>query len=183
MGRDGPVHLIGHSSGGLDARLAVSPGASLPSRQNVERVARRVTTVITVATPHHGTPLASFFASLLGQRLLRLLSLWTVYVLRFGRLPISVVVQLGALLARLGDPCPLPGALPARIALVPGPRTRPRPRPGAPAAERVRHAPGRGRERRHRPHPLAALGRCHPRCPGRPPRRDRPLPRQGRPAS
>jgi len=103
MGRDGPVHLIGHSSGGLDARLAVSPGASLPSRQNVERVARRVTTVITVATPHHGTPLASFFASLLGQRLLRLLSLWTVYVLRFGRLPISVVVKLGALFARLDD--------------------------------------------------------------------------------
>src|SRR5438093_3531386 len=103
MGRDGPVHLIGHSSGGLDARLAVSPGASLPSSQNVERVARRVTTVITVATPHHGTPLASFFASLLGQRLLRLLSLWTVYVLRFGRLPISVVVKLGALFARLDD--------------------------------------------------------------------------------
>src|SRR5213078_5171992 len=103
MGRAGAVHVIGHSSGGLDARLAVAPGVSLPSDANVERVARRVRTVITVATPHHGTPLASFFASLLGQRLLRFLSLWTVYVLRFGRLPISVVAKLGALFARLDD--------------------------------------------------------------------------------
>ena len=103
MGRAGAVHVIGHSSGGLDARLAVAPGVSLPSDANVERVARRVRTVITVATPHHGTPLASFFASLLGQRLLRFLSLWTVYVLRFGRLPISVVAKLGGLFARLDD--------------------------------------------------------------------------------
>src|SRR5437773_1411080 len=64
MGRAGAVHVIGHSSGGLDARLAVAPGVSLPSDANVERVARRVRTVITVATPHHGTPLASFFARL-----------------------------------------------------------------------------------------------------------------------
>src|SRR5207247_8561879 len=78
---------------------------------NVERVARRVRTVITVATPHHGTPLASFFASLLGQRLLRFLSLWTVYVLRFGRLPISVVAKLGALFARLDDHVGLNSAL------------------------------------------------------------------------
>src|SRR5439155_1503113 len=89
MGREGAVHVIGHSSGGLDARLLVAPGVSLPSAASVERVARRVATVITVATPHHGTPLASFFASLLGQRLLRFLSLWTVYVLRFGRPPLA----------------------------------------------------------------------------------------------
>jgi len=111
MGREGAVHVIGHSSGGLDARLLVAPGVSLPSAASVERVARRVATVITVATPHHGTPLASFFASLLGQRLLRFLSLWTVYVLRFGRLPISVVAKLGALFARLDDHVGLNSAL------------------------------------------------------------------------
>src|SRR5438552_2027521 len=33
----------------------------------------------------------------------RFLSLWTVYVLRFGRLPISVVAKLGVLFARLDD--------------------------------------------------------------------------------
>ena len=111
MGREGAVHVIGHSSGGLDARLLVAPGVSLPSDASVERVARRVATVITVATPNRGTPLASFFASLLGQRLLRFLSLWTVYVLRFGRLPISVVAKLGALFARLDDHVGLNSAL------------------------------------------------------------------------
>jgi len=103
MGRDGPVHLIGHSSGGLDVRLLLAPGVSLPSDASVERVAGRVRTAVTVATPHHGTPLASFFTSLLGQRLLRLLSLSTVYALRFGRLPIAVLVKLGAILARLDN--------------------------------------------------------------------------------
>src|SRR5207247_6646139 len=71
MGREGAVHVIGHSSGGLDARLLVAPGVSLPSAASVEPVARRVATVSTGATPHHGTPPASSFASLLGQRLLR----------------------------------------------------------------------------------------------------------------
>src|SRR5439155_1106490 len=75
MGREGAVHVIGHSSGGLDARLLVAPGVSLPSDASVERVARRVATVITVATPPHGTPLASFFASPLGPPPLRSLSL------------------------------------------------------------------------------------------------------------
>jgi len=98
---DGPIHLIGHSSGGLDVRLMISPGVSLPTNLHVERVARRVRTVVTVSTPHHGTPVASFFASLLGQRLLQLLSLSTIYVLRFGRLPISVLLKLGAVFARI----------------------------------------------------------------------------------
>ena len=99
---DGPIHLIGHSTGGLDARLFVSPGASLSENVelDVERYARRVRTVVTVSTPHAGTPLASFFLGLFGQKLLQLLSLFTVYVLRFGRLPLSVAFRLGSLLTR-----------------------------------------------------------------------------------
>lgn len=96
----GPVHLIGHSSGGLDARLLVSPGVSLPGRLDVEAVAGRVRTVVTVATPHHGTPVASFFASVQGQRLLQLLSVSTIYVLRFGSLPLAALLRLGAVFAR-----------------------------------------------------------------------------------
>ena len=97
---DGPIHLIGHSTGGLDARLFVSPGASLADGLDVEPFARRVRTVVTVSTPHAGTPLASFFLGLFGQKLLQLLSLFTVYVLRFGRLPLTVAFRFGSLLTR-----------------------------------------------------------------------------------
>src|SRR5262249_47451336 len=98
---DGPVHLIGHSSGGLDIRLLLSPGVTLPTELDVERYARQVRTAVTVATPHHGTPLAAFFASLLGQRLLQVLSLATISILRFGHLPVSALIQLGAVIARM----------------------------------------------------------------------------------
>jgi triacylglycerol esterase/lipase EstA (alpha/beta hydrolase family) len=98
---DGPVHLIGHSSGGLDVRLLLSPGVTLPTDLDVERYAGRVRTAVTVATPHHGTPLAAFFTSLLGQKLLQVLSLATISILRFGHLPLSALVQLGAVVARM----------------------------------------------------------------------------------
>ncbi len=99
--RSGRAHLVGHSSGGLDVRLLMAPGVSLAGRVDVERFAHRVESVVTVATPHHGTPVASFFASLLGQRLLQLLSLGTIHALRFGRMPITVVLRLGAVFVRL----------------------------------------------------------------------------------
>jgi hypothetical protein len=101
IGDDDPIHLIGHSSGAVDARLFVSPGAALTAQSDAERVARRVRTLVSVAAPHHGTPVASFFTSLLGQRLLQALSLVTIYVLRFGHVPVSVMLRLGATFARL----------------------------------------------------------------------------------
>src|SRR6185295_5590172 len=33
---DGPIHIIGHSTGGLDARLAIAPTASLPVQGKFE---------------------------------------------------------------------------------------------------------------------------------------------------
>ena len=65
-GGNGPIHLIGHSSGGLDVRLLTAPGVALPTRVDVERLATRVRTVVTLSTPHYGTPLASFFTTLQG---------------------------------------------------------------------------------------------------------------------
>jgi hypothetical protein len=59
-------------------------------------------TVITIATPHHGTPLASYFTTLRGQQLMQLLSLSTVYVLNFGYLPIAALLWMGSLVVRLG---------------------------------------------------------------------------------
>lgn len=98
---DAPIHLIGHSSGGLDARMLVAAGASLSEDLPAERYAARVQSVVTVASPHRGTPLAATFDSVFGQRVLQVLSLATMYVLRYGRLPLSAVLRMGSTLVRL----------------------------------------------------------------------------------
>jgi hypothetical protein len=64
-------------------------------------MARRVRSIVTVATPHRGTPLASFFTTRFGAQLLSVLSLGTLYVLQFGRLPLSVVIRLATLFVHL----------------------------------------------------------------------------------
>ena len=94
----GEISIVGHSSGGLDARLLLTPGASLPTPVDVERCARRVRALVTLSTPHHGTPLAHIFNSLLGQQVLRLLSVATVATLRSGRLPLGAALRLARLL-------------------------------------------------------------------------------------
>jgi hypothetical protein len=101
-GPGGEVSLVGHSSGGLDARLAVSPGVSLSTEVDVERCARAVRSVVTVATPHHGTPVAHFFNNVLGQQLLRLLSLSTMYSLRAGRVPVGALLRIVKLIRSPG---------------------------------------------------------------------------------
>jgi triacylglycerol lipase len=98
----GDVAILAHSSGGLDARLMLSPGVSLPTSADVERSAQSVRALVTLGTPHYGTPLADFFNTMLGQNLLRILSLATIYTLRSGRLPISVVLRLARLLRGRG---------------------------------------------------------------------------------
>jgi len=97
----GRVALIGHSSGGLDARLLCTPGVELPTSADPERCALAVSAVVSVATPHHGTPLARSFSGPLGHQILRLLSLTTIHALRTGRLPLWAVIRLAGL-ARLG---------------------------------------------------------------------------------
>jgi hypothetical protein len=100
---DAPIHLVGHSSGGLDCRLLLTPGVTLPGPHDVEAIAARVTAVVTVATPHRGTPLADFFATRLGGALLELLSLGTMHALRIGHTPISVLLAIGAAYSKLDD--------------------------------------------------------------------------------
>lgn len=93
-GPDDPVHLIGHSSGGLDARLLITPHVKLCEAERAEAIAARVRSVVTVATPHRGTPSAELFASASGKRLLRLFSVSTAYVLRRGPLPVRLLMRL-----------------------------------------------------------------------------------------
>lgn len=82
----GPVHLVGHSSGGLDARLMMGPGVDLGSGE-VEPHAARVCGVTTICTPHRGSPLSDHLVGMIGAPLLRSFSILTVLFLREGRLP------------------------------------------------------------------------------------------------
>lgn len=56
-GDERPVHIIGHSMGGLDARFYCSPGGL--------NQGHRVLTVTTIGTPHHGSPVADLIPGLL----------------------------------------------------------------------------------------------------------------------
>jgi hypothetical protein len=107
-----PLHLIGHSTGGIDARLLTSPNVTLATDLDVQAVAARVRSVVSVASPHRGTPLAAFFSSMMGQQLLRLLSLATITVLRRGRIPAAVFSHAARVLARIAvDRTSVPVAL------------------------------------------------------------------------
>lgn len=68
------LHFIGHSTGGLDVRLLLTPGVRISRGTDEERIARLTRTAIAVATPHHGTPLANHFLTIQGQTLLLVLS-------------------------------------------------------------------------------------------------------------
>jgi hypothetical protein len=98
-GGDGVVHLIGHSSGGLDVRLLTSPEVSLPTTLEIDRYARKVKTVVSLSSPHRGSPLATALSSVLGAQLLKLISLVTIYTLRTGKVPIGAVFYLVRMLS------------------------------------------------------------------------------------
>jgi triacylglycerol lipase len=68
------LHFIGHSTGGLDVRMLLTPGLKLADTASEERIGTLTCSAISVATPHHGTPLANHFLSVQGQTLLLLLS-------------------------------------------------------------------------------------------------------------
>ncbi|TFH22910.1 MAG: triacylglycerol lipase [Myxococcales bacterium] len=96
---DAIIHLIGHSTGGLDARLLLTPAVDLGTEIDIEAYAARVRASVSVSTPHHGAPIASLFASVLGRQLLRLLSVLTMATLRVGELPLSVWAEVATLFA------------------------------------------------------------------------------------
>jgi triacylglycerol lipase len=96
---DTVIHLIGHSTGGLDARLLLTPAVDLQTRIDVESIAQKVRSSLSIATPHLGAPIASFFASMLGHNLLRLLSIVTIAALRGTQLPLAVWVEVAGLFA------------------------------------------------------------------------------------
>jgi hypothetical protein len=96
-GDSDPIHLLGHSTGGIDARLVASPSTtSIPASELAWLP--RLQSITTMNTPHYGTPLASFFATSNGQRVLAALSMLTVAGLTLGATPLRATsVVLGFL--------------------------------------------------------------------------------------
>jgi triacylglycerol esterase/lipase EstA (alpha/beta hydrolase family) len=93
----GAIHLVGHSTGGLDVRLLASPTAWPDAPEWFDRVR----TVTSIATPHYGTPLAYFFTTMAGTRVLEALSLLTYMTLQAGGPPLTVLTPLIAAIGRL----------------------------------------------------------------------------------
>lgn len=96
-----PIHLLGHSTGGLDGRLVASPAVHLPVAPGTLGWIDRLASVSTVSTPHYGTPLAAFFATVSGQRMLYAVSALTVVALSLGTPPLAAASALVMGLARL----------------------------------------------------------------------------------
>lgn len=115
----GRLHLVGHSTGGLDARLALSPGYAWPGlpEGDVRRtLLARVGTLVTLSAPFHGTPLAArlalgtrllpalYFASILATRgRLRLAGQLATLFAGVKRLLLGGVTPTDELIARLAD--------------------------------------------------------------------------------
>jgi hypothetical protein len=95
------LHFVGHSAGGLDVRMLLTPGVKIAADDSAERIARRTRTAICVATPHHGTPLANVFVTVQGQTLLLVLS--ALATSGEGRGAIFAAAKAIAAIARLDD--------------------------------------------------------------------------------
>jgi hypothetical protein len=98
---DGPIHLLGHSTGGLDARLVASSTASLALAPGALDWQPRLRSVTMMNTPHFGTPLAKFFATVNGQRVLFLISALTFIGLSVGATPLAAASSMVGLFGRL----------------------------------------------------------------------------------
>jgi triacylglycerol lipase len=68
------IHFVGHSTGGLDVRLLLTPDVHIARGDSEERIGRLTRTAISVTTPHHGTPLANHFLTIQGHTLLLIVS-------------------------------------------------------------------------------------------------------------
>jgi hypothetical protein len=97
----GALHFVGHSTGGLDLRLLLTPGLRGAVGAEAAQVAALTRTATSVATPHHGTPLANHFSTLQGQTLLMIVS--ALATSGQGRGAIVAAARAIALAARLDD--------------------------------------------------------------------------------
>jgi len=99
--RASELHFIGHSTGGLDVRMLLTPGLKIARGNTEERIAQLTRTATSVSTPHHGTPLANHFMTIQGQTLLLVLS--ALATSGQGRRAVLATARAIAMIARLDD--------------------------------------------------------------------------------
>lgn len=100
-GRYERVHFIGHSTGGLDIRLAFDPMVKLPKEGRTSVRHRRMREVIrsamgarvSIATPHRGTPLATPFLMMQGEVVPRAFEI-IVGMLGRGTIPAEILCSV-----------------------------------------------------------------------------------------
>jgi triacylglycerol lipase len=97
------IHIIGHSTGGLDARIAIAPTASLPGRASFQAY-DSVRTLVTVCCAHFGSPVATFFSGWFGRWTLRVGSRYLIWALERGRLPLALALRFAHWLLGLWRP-------------------------------------------------------------------------------
>lgn len=95
------LHFVGHSTGGLDVRMLLTPGVRIAGGDSEQRIGRLTRTAISVAAPHFGTPLANHAVTLQGQTLLLVVS--ALATSGSGRRTILAAAQAIAMAARLDD--------------------------------------------------------------------------------
>lgn len=91
------VHFVGHSTGALDARLALTPNSVLGLDELRDKILPSVHTLVSISGAHRGTPLANFFSTLYGKNLLYLVTL--LIIVGLWRKPI---VALGSVFGMIG---------------------------------------------------------------------------------
>jgi triacylglycerol lipase len=79
-GRGPRIHLVGHSTGGVDARLLANPHYRFHGEDRAlrARLLQHLGTVVTLSAPHHGTPIAKSFMRGLPRLVLEGMSLATI---------------------------------------------------------------------------------------------------------
>ncbi len=100
---EGDIHLVGHSTGGLDVRLAIAETAALPTSAVFDDY-ERIRSVVSVACPHYGTRTATYFTRPWGRVLFRWVARYLALWLERGRLPLTILLRLGYFVVRLRDP-------------------------------------------------------------------------------
>jgi triacylglycerol lipase len=99
----GDIHVVGHSTGGLDARLAIAQTALLPTEARLADYGR-LRSVVSVSCPHYGTNVSTYFTRPFGRALFRIVARYLAFMLERGKLPLKVALRIGYFALRVSDP-------------------------------------------------------------------------------